>query len=71
MLNVVADGFIEDVEYHLTYDEKEETKCNITKWPTILKGIGDEKDLHDDVDEDANCIDDVEDDEKSSGIGWR
>lgn len=65
MLYIVANRVGKEVEDHLTDDEEEDAKDDVTQRPTILKCGGDEKDLHDDVDKDADSVYQVHDDEQT------
>lgn len=65
MLNIVANGIGEEVEDHLTDDEKEDSENDMTQRPAVLKCGGDEQDLHDDVDKDADSVYQVHDDEQT------
>ena len=61
MLYLLADGRGEDVEYDLSNDEEEYSESNVTQWPAILQRVDDKEDLHDQVDQDADAIDEVQD----------
>lgn len=68
MLYLVADGVAEDVEDDLTNNEEEDAKRNITEWPAVFKGSNNQNDLADSVDEEANGVDDVSNDEDSDRV---
>ena len=55
----IADSITEDVEDHLTNDEEEHSKGYISEWPAILQGIGNQYDLHGQVNQQAYAIDQV------------
>ena len=68
MLYLVADGVAEDVEDDLTNNEEEDAKRNITEWPAVFKGSNNQNNLADSVDEEANGVDDVSNDEDSDRV---
>lgn len=63
MLDFVADVRREDVEYELSDNEEEYSEADVAQWPTILQRVDHEEDLHDQVDQDAESVDEVQDDE--------
>ena len=69
MLDLVADVGGKDVENDLSGHEEEDAKANVAQWPAILQRVDDEEDLHDEVDPDADGIDDVQDDKEADGVG--
>jgi len=68
MLGVVADFSGEDVQNDLAYDEEECAKKEMTKRPTVLECVDNQYYLHDQIDDDAYAVDDVEDDEQPDRI---
>ncbi len=71
-VKVMRDGFAkhvtEDVEDHLANNEEKNPEGDISKRPSILQCIRDQYDLHDQVDEQADAIEEVEHDEETQGI---
>ena len=70
MLDVVADRVAEDVQYDLANDEEAASEGEVAEGPSVLQGIDDEDDLHDEVHEDADGVDDVEDHEEARRVLW-
>ena len=60
MLDLFADAGGEDVEDDLADDEEEDSEGNVAQRPAILQRVEDEEDLHDQVDQDADSVDEVE-----------
>jgi hypothetical protein len=54
-----ADCVAEHVKNQLAHDEEENSENDISKGPSILQGVGNKDDLHDQVHDDAYAIDDV------------
>jgi len=61
----------ESVHEDLANNKEEQAKSNVTKRPAILKSPDDEEDLHGDVDEELDRVEQVQNDEQPNSIGWR
>lgn len=68
MGNALTDSLAECVNENLADNKEENTKGNVTQWPSILKSSHNEQDLHDDVDCKEYGAEDVEDDEEADSI---
>ena len=70
MLCTFADLLGKDIENDLTNNEKEDSERDVYQWPAILQRIDDENDLHDQVHEQADAVDDIQHDEQPDRIQW-
>lgn len=68
MLDLVADARGKDVEDDLSDDKEEHSKGNVAERPAVLQRVDDEEDLHDEVDPDADSVDDVQDDKQPDRV---
>ena len=59
MLDGITNLVTKDVQDHLANNEEEDPKSNVSQRPAILQGIRDEYDLHHNVDQQADAIDEV------------
>ena len=64
----LADFVSNGVEDHLTDDEDEDAKGDVDEWPAVLEGICDEDDLHDDVDKEAQGVEEIKDHEETERV---
>lgn len=71
-IEVVADPFTdsiaEDIQNHLSNNEEENTKGNITQRPTVFERPNNQQDLTAEVDEEHDRVYDVGDDEDADGV---
>lgn len=68
MGNAFADGLAESVDKYLAYDEEENAEGDVTQRPSVLKCSGDEQNLHDDVDSEEDCVEDVKNDKEANSV---
>lgn len=68
MANGDANLATECVENDLARHEEEDSKRNISKRPSVAESPGDKQNLHDQVDEQLDCVQDVENDEETDCI---
>lgn len=68
MSDGVADLGAESVQDDLAHDEKEDAKSNITQRPAILKGSHDQQDLHADIYEELDGIQQIQHDKQADGF---
>lgn len=66
--HVVANRVAEDVKNDLADDEEEHPKGDVTQRPSVLQRVGDEDDLHNDVDEQEDAIDEIQNHEQAQRI---
>ena len=69
VFNMIADCVAEDVENDLSDDEEEKAKGDVPQRPSILERVGDEDDLHDDVYQQADAVDDIQHHKKTERVG--
>lgn len=65
---VVTDQDAEDVENDLADDEEEHTEANVKQRPAILKCVDYEHDLHDNVYQYEDAVEEVEDNEEADCV---
>lgn len=70
MAHSCADFAAEGIKNDLSGDEKEDSKGNITQWPSVVQRSGHQKDLHAHVYEQLNGIQQIQDDKQADGVGW-
>lgn len=70
VLGAIADRVAQHVQGYLAADEEEDTKRNVPERPAVLQGVDYEDNLQDDVDEEADAVEEVQDDEKSHRLCW-
>lgn len=63
-----ADPRAEGIQNDLSNNKEENTKGNVTKWPTVLQRAGDQQDLHTKVHSQLNRIEQVENHEKTNRV---
>jgi hypothetical protein len=71
VLDGIADGDVECVEDDLTDGKKGGSEDDVANGPSVVQGADDEDQLEDDVDEDAERVEDVGDDPKSDRLCGR
>ena len=70
MRHRITDSVAEDVEDYLANNEEEDPKRDVPERPAILQGVRDKYDLHGQVDQKADAIDQVQHYEEANGVGW-
>lgn len=68
VLRAFADLVADDVENHLADDEEEDAEGDIAQRPAVLEGVRHEDDLHDDVDEQADGVEQVQHHEQADRV---
>ena len=69
MLHLLAQRIRKHVQHDLSGDEEQRSEEKISQRPAVLQRERDEQDLHDDVDEQEEPVEQVEDDEEGDGVG--
>jgi hypothetical protein len=69
VLDGLANSVTEDIENNLSNDEEECTESEISQWPAILQSIDHKNNLGDKVNYQSNGRDQVQNNEKSNGVG--
>lgn len=69
MRDSFADGRAEGVQDNLARDEEEDAEGDVAQRPAVLEGACHEDDLHDDVDEELDGVEQVENHEDADGVG--
>lgn len=70
MADCLANAVCEGVEDDLADHEKEDAEDDVSNWPAVLEGICDKQDLHNQVDEKENAVEDVQNNKKTNSLGW-
>lgn len=71
MLYSFADGVAEDIEDDLANNEEENAKGNIAQRPAVFQRADYEEDLAGNIYEEADCTQNVCNDEDTDGVFWR
>jgi hypothetical protein len=56
MLDIVANDIAELVQENLTNNEDQHTEGDMPKWPAVIQSVGNEKQLHGQVNSDGNSV---------------
>lgn len=67
-MDSVADCGAKRVDEDLSDDEEEDTERDMPQGPAVVERVPDEEELHDNVDEEADCVQYVDYDKQSHGI---
>jgi hypothetical protein len=70
VLHSITDRLGENVKDDLADDEEDGPESNISKWPSILQCSKDEQDLHNNIHDQTNSIDDIQHHEHAGGTSW-
>lgn len=70
MLDAFADWSAEYVKDDLPDNEHENSKEDVTQWPSLLQSAQNEYKLHDHVDSQEDSAEDVDHDEHSNCVFW-
>ena len=66
--DALADRLAKGVDDDLAHDKEEDAKGNVAEGPSLLEGSDDEKNLHDGVDGEEDCVENVENDKETDGV---
>lgn len=70
MLHILADGIAERIQKHLSHGEDQYSKRYMSQRPAIVERAHDQEKLHGEVDDDTDCVEEVQRDEEAGSIGW-
>jgi hypothetical protein len=70
VIKLVANLLGECIQNDLTYGKEEDSKYNITQWPSILQGSHDQQNLTDNIDRDKQGIKNIQQYEQARCLGW-